>query len=72
MDKKNASAATEAEKVIDKKFVQEFENGTSVKFHYSIELTNFSEKDFREILSFIAANARNFYLYVAENINNKP
>ncbi|WP_338754238.1 hypothetical protein [Bacillus sp. FJAT-52991] len=55
----------------DVKFTQIFEHGTKVKIRFSIELANYSLKDFHRVLSFVSSSARKFYLQVAEKISNR-
>lgn len=82
--KKRASASTEVGKSLEAtnqvtscelknlSFVQTLTSGTDVKIEMSINVSNYTTNDFRELLSFIATSSREFYLTVAQKLNNKP
>lgn len=73
--KTSHAAGTECEEnlqvIVEKSFTQNFRYGTKLNFRVSLEIKNYSFKDFREILSFISSSARIFYLAAAEKLNNK-
>jgi len=69
METKKVSGKPEA---LTKVFCKEFPQGTKAKLRFSIEVEDYSFEDYREILRFIGESSRQFYLFVAGEINNTP
>lgn len=63
---------SDAVKVIEKVYVQTFENGTKTEFTLKATIENYSEADMETVLTSIAQSPRQFYLEVAKELNSKP
>ncbi|WP_113673723.1 hypothetical protein [Vallitalea guaymasensis] len=50
----------------------QFLGGTKIKVSMKLEVESYCEQDLRDILSKIATNSQQFYLYVGNEIKNKP
>lgn len=66
---KNYSAAPAVTKT--EEYTTCFPGGTKAKLNFSVELADPATDDYREVLGFISASARQFYLSVGREINSK-